>query len=77
MKRLVFNENENKQKIAMETMIFKYVSGERKLEMVAELNKAVRDLCIDSIKEKKPNISNKELINELNKIYWSGRHERL
>ena len=43
MKRLVFNENENKQKIAMETMIFKYVSGERKLEMVAELNKAVRD----------------------------------
>ncbi len=77
MKRMVFNENDRKQKIAMETMLFKGVSGERKLEIVAELNKAVRDLCIDGIKAKKPDISERELINELDKIYWSGRDERL
>jgi len=48
------------------------VSGEVTLNAMLQLNELNLEMCKASIKEKHPEISDKELLVELNKIYWKN-----
>lgn len=48
------------------------VSGEETLNAMLQLNKLNLEICKASIKEKNPKIKDKELLGELNKIYWKN-----
>lgn len=52
--------------------------GSKSVEVMADMNRAVMKICIDSIRAKKPKIREKELVAELKKIYRIGdAHERI
>lgn len=47
-------------------------SGQETLKAMLELNKWNLELCKASIKAEKPDITDKEMLKELNKIYWEN-----
>ena len=52
------------------------IPGERTLNCMLQLNKLNLEMCKASIKENNPKISDKELLKELNKIYWKNGRTR-
>jgi len=67
-----------KRELMPEVRQMRKLHGGRSLEAMADMNRAVMNICIDSIRAKKPKISEKELVIELKKIYRNGdAHERI
>lgn len=71
---MLFDEKDRLAKVYIGAIRLRNVSSKETLEAMMSMSKAVIDVCIASIKSKKPRITEKELIEELNRICW-GYHE--
>ncbi len=65
-------KNLNKKTLAIRKEKLKKASGEETLNAMLQLNRLNLEICKASIKEKNPKIKHKELLEELNKIYWKN-----
>ena len=66
---MIFNEKDKSAKLKVESEQFKNLSGVEKIKIASNLNKGIIKIRIAAIKNKNPNIKEKELLEELNKEY--------
>jgi len=69
---MTFNKKDRKKVLLMRAKLLRNKSGEETLNAMLQLNKLNLEICKASIKEKNPKITKKQIVKELNKIYWKN-----
>ena len=72
---MIFNEKDRLAKIYIEAKQISKLTPEQTFNAMIDLTQSVIKICLSSIKAKNPNISEEEMLKELNKICWSNRDE--
>ena len=67
---MIINKKDRERVLLMRAERLRNISGEKTLNAMLQLNKLNLEMCKASIKENNPKISDKDLLKELNKIYW-------
>ena len=67
---MIINKRNRDEVLKKRIELLKDKSGEETLEASLSLIKLNLAMCEASIKEKNPKITQRELLKELNKIYW-------
>jgi len=69
---MIIDKKDRERVLLIRVERLKNISGEKTLNAMLKLNKLNLEMCKASIKESNPKISDKELLKELNKIYWKN-----
>lgn len=67
---MIFDEKDRLAKIYISPNRLRNISSEETIKAMMSMNKAMVDICVASIKSENPDITEKELIKEMNKIFW-------
>ncbi len=74
---MIFNEKDRLAKIYIEAKQISKLTPEQTFNSMLNMIQSVINMCISSIKAKNPNISEEEMLKELNKICWGSRNENI
>lgn len=66
---MIFNEKDRLAKVYIGAEQLKGKSSSETFKAMLDMNNAVLKMCVSAIKSRKPNISEKELLEELKRIY--------
>ena len=69
---MIINKRNRDEALRKGIELLKDKSGEETMNAVFILNRVSLEMCKASIKEKNPNINKKQMLKELNKIYWKN-----
>lgn len=68
--RMRFDEKDRIAKVYIGAKQVSDKSTEERFDAMIDMNDAVLSICIDSIKNETPNLTERSLLNELRKRYW-------
>ncbi|MBI4451605.1 hypothetical protein HY642_06540 [Candidatus Woesearchaeota archaeon] len=66
---MIFDERDRQAKVCIEGTRSASITPQEGLEVLFDLNQAMMKLCIESIRARNPNVSERELLREVKRIY--------
>lgn len=70
---MIFDERDRSAKVYIGAKRLRNVSSSETIEAMMSMNKAVIRICVDMIKAKKPNITEKALLKELRRTCYRDK----